>query len=92
MTHVDCANFTSGALVSYLSFDVGYLDWGFSLLSLVPPNIYWGLGFEVLTAVIINIVIFWDIAPCNPYVIRRFGELITSIFRVENQLNKKSEF
>jgi hypothetical protein len=31
------------------------------------------VGFEVLTAVVINIVIFRDIAPCSPYVNRRFG-------------------
>jgi hypothetical protein len=31
------------------------------------------LGFEVLAAVVMNVAIFWDIAPCNPYVNRRFG-------------------
>jgi hypothetical protein len=30
------------------------------------------VGFEVLTAVIMNAAIFWDIAPCSPYVNRRF--------------------
>jgi hypothetical protein len=29
--------------------------------------------FEVLTAVVMNVAIFWDIALCNPYVNRRFG-------------------
>jgi hypothetical protein len=30
------------------------------------------VGFEVLTAVAMNAAIFWDIAPCSPYVERRF--------------------
>jgi hypothetical protein len=29
--------------------------------------------FEVLTVVVTNVAIFWDIAPCTPYVNRRFG-------------------
>jgi hypothetical protein len=29
--------------------------------------------FEVLTAVVINVAFFWDIAPFSPYVKRRFG-------------------
>jgi hypothetical protein len=32
------------------------------------------VGFEVLTVVVINIAIVWDIAPCSPFVNRRFGE------------------
>jgi hypothetical protein len=28
--------------------------------------------FEALTAVAINVAIFWDIAPCSQYVNRRF--------------------
>jgi hypothetical protein len=28
------------------------------------------LGFEVLTAVVLNVVILWDTAPCSPYVNR----------------------
>jgi hypothetical protein len=31
------------------------------------------VGFDVLTAIIINVAIFWDIAPYSPYVTRRFG-------------------
>jgi hypothetical protein len=31
------------------------------------------VGFEVFTAVVMKIVIFWDIAPCSPYMNRRFG-------------------
>jgi hypothetical protein len=30
------------------------------------------VGFEVLTAVVIKIAILWSIAPCNPYMNRRF--------------------
>jgi hypothetical protein len=36
-------------------------------------NIRVVVGFEVFTAVVINVAIFWDIAPCGPYVKRRFG-------------------
>jgi hypothetical protein len=32
------------------------------------------VGFEVLTAVVMNVAIVWDIAPCSPYVNRRFEE------------------
>jgi hypothetical protein len=31
------------------------------------------VGFEVLTAVVIKTAILWDIAPCSPYMNRRFG-------------------
>jgi hypothetical protein len=31
------------------------------------------VGIEVLTAVVIKFAIFWDIAPCSPYMNRRFG-------------------
>jgi hypothetical protein len=44
--------------------------------ALGTPSIQWNtvfVGFEVLTAVLINIVIFWDIGPCSLYVNRRFG-------------------
>jgi hypothetical protein len=30
------------------------------------------LEFEVLTAVVMNVAILWDIAPCSPYTNRRF--------------------
>jgi hypothetical protein len=33
------------------------------------------VGFEVLTAVIINVAILWDIAPYSPYLSRRFGNV-----------------
>jgi hypothetical protein len=33
------------------------------------------LGFKVLTAAVMNVAIFWDIAPSSPYVNRRFGEM-----------------
>jgi hypothetical protein len=32
------------------------------------------VGTEVLTAVVMNVAIFWDIAPCSPYMNRCFGE------------------
>jgi hypothetical protein len=31
------------------------------------------IGSEVLTAVVMNVAIFWDMAPCSSYVNRRFG-------------------
>jgi hypothetical protein len=31
------------------------------------------VGFEVITVVVTNVAIVWDIAPCSPYVNRRFG-------------------
>jgi hypothetical protein len=30
-------------------------------------EIYKFVGFEVLTAVVLKIAIFWDRAPCSPY-------------------------
>jgi hypothetical protein len=35
-----------------------------------------------------NVAAFWDIAPCSPYVNRRFRGTITYIFRVKNQPSK----
>jgi hypothetical protein len=59
-----------------------------------PFTIYYVtyLRFEVFTAVVINVAIFWDISPCSPYVNRRFGKSNISIFRVENQPSKKPAF
>jgi hypothetical protein len=31
------------------------------------------VGIEIMTAVVMNVAIFWDIAPCSPYVNRCFG-------------------
>jgi hypothetical protein len=43
------------------------------------------VGFEVPTAVVTNVAIFWDIAPCSLCVWTDVSdELITSIFMVEN--------
>jgi hypothetical protein len=39
------------------------------------------VGFEVLTAVVMSVSIFWDIAPCSLYVTGVSEERITSIFR-----------
>jgi hypothetical protein len=33
-------------------------------------------GFEVLTAVVTKIAIFWDIAQCNLYANQRFGGMV----------------
>jgi hypothetical protein len=43
---------------------------------LCPPQIPhpWPiLGFDVFTAVVTNVAIFWDIAPCSSYMNRCFG-------------------
>jgi hypothetical protein len=39
----------------------------------VIRNVYIVVGFEVFTAIVMKIFIFWDIAPCSPYMSRRFG-------------------
>jgi hypothetical protein len=31
------------------------------------------VGFEVITAVVMSVAIFWNIAQCSPYVNQRFG-------------------
>jgi hypothetical protein len=36
-------------------------------------NIRNSVGFEVLTAVVMNVTIYCDITPCSPYVNRHFG-------------------
>jgi hypothetical protein len=46
------------------------------------------MGFEVLASVLMNVAIFWDIAPHSPYVIWCF-EGIYHLFRFENQPRKK---
>jgi hypothetical protein len=30
-------------------------------------------GFEIVTAVVMNVAMFWDIETCSPYANRRFG-------------------
>jgi hypothetical protein len=37
----------------------------------LEPYIY--IGCEVLTAVVMNVAIFWDLALCSSYVNRRYG-------------------
>jgi hypothetical protein len=39
------------------------------------------VGFEALTAVVINVAIFRDISPCSSYVKRRFGGINHSHFQ-----------
>jgi hypothetical protein len=31
------------------------------------------IGFEVFTAVVMKVNIFWDVAPCSPHMNQRFG-------------------
>jgi hypothetical protein len=45
------------------------------------------VGFEVLTAVVMNVAIFCDIAPCSPYVNRSFGRK----YRLHLQDRKSTE-
>jgi hypothetical protein len=48
------------------------------------------IGFEVLTAVVMNVAIFWDISPCSPYVCDlTCWRNITFIFKVKNQPSKE---
>jgi hypothetical protein len=44
--------------------------WGFNWISNTTHHF---VGFEVLTVVVMNVAIFWDIAPCSPYFNRCFG-------------------
>jgi hypothetical protein len=39
----------------------------------IPYPFAFIIGFEVLTAAVVNVAIFWNIAACSPYVNRRFG-------------------
>jgi hypothetical protein len=43
--------------------------------------------YEVLTAVVMNVAVFWDIAPCSPHVSRRFVET----YRLHLQVRKSSD-
>jgi hypothetical protein len=38
----------------------------------IPTNNGVHVGYEVLTAVVMEIAIFWDTAQCSPYMNRRF--------------------
>jgi hypothetical protein len=43
------------------------------------------IGFEILTAVVIKSVIFWDKTPCSPLKVnRRFGEKYRLYFKAED--------
>jgi hypothetical protein len=46
------------------------MELSFLLRGGTPPS---NEGSEVLTAVVTNVAIFWDIAPCSLYVHQRFG-------------------
>jgi hypothetical protein len=39
----------------------------------LSENSLWEVGYKVLTAVVMNASIFWDIANCSPYLNRGFG-------------------
>jgi hypothetical protein len=46
------------------------------------------VGFEVLTALVMKIVFFWDVVLRSWYMNRRFGGRVT-IFMINNHLSKK---
>jgi hypothetical protein len=49
------------------------------------------VGFEVLTAVVMKSIIFWDMTPCNLLSCnRRFGGNIASNFRVEEIISART--
>jgi hypothetical protein len=49
----------------------------------LPASTLERVGVEILTAVDMNVAIFWDIAPCSKWT-DVSEERVTSIFRVEN--------
>jgi hypothetical protein len=59
---------------SALVFVVTGLIWLRSLLLAQHVNYFSVTGFEGLTAVVMKVAIIWYIAPCIPYLNRRFGE------------------
>jgi hypothetical protein len=50
-------------------------------------NTFTVVGFEVLTVVVMRIAIFWDIAPCSPYINLRFR----GTYRIHLQDPKSAE-
>jgi hypothetical protein len=54
-------------------------------------NCFCFVGLEVLAVVVMNVAIFWDIAPCSLYVKRRFGGTCL-LLQVENQPSKKPAY
>jgi hypothetical protein len=38
-------------------------------------RLFWAVEFEVLTAVVMKVGMFWDIAACSPYVNQRLGRM-----------------
>jgi hypothetical protein len=46
-------------------------------------------GFEVPTAVVMNVAIFWDIAPCSSYANRCSGRTYHLHLQGKNQPSKK---
>jgi hypothetical protein len=47
--------------------------------------------FEILTVVVMEAAMFWDIVPCSLYTNQRFGYKYHLNFQAENQPSKKSE-
>jgi hypothetical protein len=47
-------------------------------------------GPDVLTAVIMNAAIFWDITPCSPYMNRRFGGTFNLYLQGRKSVGKES--
>jgi hypothetical protein len=47
-------------------------------------------GFEVLTAVVVNVAIFWDIAPCSQYVDQRFKGTYHLLLQGPKSVEKES--
>jgi hypothetical protein len=43
------------------------------IITLRHQDLHEIVGSEALTAVVMNVAMFWDIAPYSPYVNRRFG-------------------
>jgi hypothetical protein len=83
----ECIQYACAEWVIYedLFFHGKYTHWilwnGYSYLSIHPfvyrPSKYYEIsryvGLEVLTAVVMNVTIFWDTVPCSQYVNRSFG-------------------
>jgi hypothetical protein len=72
------------------------LDWlvinDQKLSNWVWPTLY--VGFEVLTAVVMNVAIFCDIAPCRPYVpshLLHAGFLLSSFSTLKMEVIRSSE-
>jgi hypothetical protein len=50
------------------------------------------VAFEVITAVVMKVAIFWDIAPCSPYMNQRFEGTYHHHLQSRNRPRKKPGF